>query len=107
METQQSIEIINRIAEIIGLSSSQIIKEYASWFFIKSIFMVTIFTAAAFFIFKWNIYDANGVCKYDGFGIFMKFIGIIICTIVVSYHIPNCASPKAIAINQLLLDLKR
>jgi len=95
-------EIINRIAEILGTSGQYAVQEYATWYIAQAIGLI------AFGVYL--IYKGYKFVTPEGWGEqltpIVKGVLIFVGALFVIHQLPDLFSPEAIAIHQLLRDVK-
>jgi hypothetical protein len=95
-------EIINRVAEILGQSGQYAVQEYAVWHIVYAIGLIAI---GLFLIYKGNKFVAPKGWDEQITPI-IKGIMIFFGALFVVANLPDLFSPQAMAIHQLLNDIK-
>lgn len=95
-------EAINQIAAILGSSGSAAVTAYVKWFVIEAIAFIAIAIGGIAWVLRWKPVDWN----YDfGPGVIrVVFVGV--CLLVIGCHVADIFAPQAIAIHQLLSDVR-
>ena len=100
-------ELIEKLADKLGTTSSLIVSEYTGWFIANSLVSIAFGVALAVFAFMWKPKERR---DDDAISIGIKYVFKVILMIVgcvfVANHVPNLAQPKAKAIHQLLRDIR-
>ena len=100
----ENIDLVNRITEILGSATSEVLTEYTGWFMLNALIWVVGGAALFLYIFKW---DAEPKERWDF--IPAKAVRMMLLVITFSISAVNVADviyPKAAAINQLLHDVR-
>lgn len=97
------VETINRIAEVLGSSGAAATAEYARWYVASAIFWVLFGMALIVSGLLWKpSRDVLGPLPALLLKAFLIFAGAL----WVGCNIPDIANPKAIAIHQLIKDVR-
>lgn len=97
------VETINRVAEILGSSGSAVVSEYTVWFAVASIIWIAVGIFLCGIALRWK--PSEHVFEVPvalGIKAAMFFVGLLF----IGCNVPDLAAPKAIAIHQLVKDVR-
>lgn len=99
----ETLETLNRLAEIVGQSSTEIVSQYMIWYIANSaawiIFGLVIMTVS----WRWTLPDKS--CDRFIGPIVCKFVGVAVGALFVVANISDLIAPKAVAINRLIQSI--
>jgi hypothetical protein len=98
LSTSELLAAIDKIAEKLGTTATQIIDQYAVWHVTSSIVWVALSVVAIVFAVRWKPED--DVMR------FVRVAAIVLSTIIGSIQISDLVAPRAKAIHQLLIDIR-
>lgn len=94
-------ELINQVAAILGSASDATITEYVKWHISSAITWILISCVGGYVL---NMWKTSG--QWEGWAVVVKTSLGCILVVIIGAHVPDLFSPKAIAIHQLLSDLR-
>lgn len=103
----KEIEIINRLADIAGESSGEIIQHYHRWFIASSLIWTLVGIVIFYLSYRWKMPEKweDDAMDRSAFWIF-KGVAIAIALLMIGHNLPDLFAPQAAAIHQLISDIR-
>jgi predicted membrane channel-forming protein YqfA (hemolysin III family) len=97
----ESLEIINRLSEVIGASGEYIIGEYAVWYVVSSLTFISLGLAIIITALRLKLPDS-----WDISPLFIKGVMLFVGALFIACNLPDLFAPEAISIHRLLADIR-
>lgn len=98
MTTSELLAAIDKIADKLGTTATQIIDQYTVWHVTSSIVWVALSVVAVVFAVRWK--------PDDDVMHFVRVAAIALSTIIGAIQVSDLVAPRAKAIHQLLIDIR-
>lgn len=106
MSDSESVQIVQQVLSVLDRSGQSAISSYTQWHFAKAISYILLGLVIIVSCVRWNHLDDDGEHKIDGFAFYLKIFAIFIGMLFIVANVPDLFSPQAIAIHQLIKDIK-
>jgi hypothetical protein len=98
----KELKIINNITEILSEKSSEVLTHYTAYYTVQAISLIVLGIIILYAAFKLDTREWEA-----GLGILFKFIAYPIGLLFIFMNIDTLFSPEAMAIHQLIRDIKK
>lgn len=102
----ENLKIIQEVISALGGAGSAIVAQYTVWFIVSSICYSVLGAVIAITAFKWKPVEQEGYGDSYIWRVIARYVLMFIGGLFIAANLPDLFAPEAMAMHQLLRDIK-